>query len=219
MSSPGGTLGAMAAARRTVPASTPPDPRRRPVALIVFGTALAGLLGGHVATYLLVEPAHHARDVLLHRTGHGYLSAAMAVGLALGLIAVLSTVAAGYRRGRSVAGGHVVTVPSWQTLFALQALSFVAIEVAERLISGAGPSHLGVILLLGLAVQGVAAAVGVLLLRLLAEMGEAIRRLVARRPVPALGRPRRRWARGPVGPVRSAWRTPGTPRAPPLPSV
>ena len=209
----------MAAARSTVAASTVPRPRRRAVALIVFGTALAGLLGGHVATYLLVEPAHHARDALLHRTGHGYLSAAMAVGLALGLIAVLSAVAAGYRRGRSVAVDRVASVPSWRTLFALQGLSFVAIEAMERLVSGAGPSHLGVILLLGLAVQGIAAAVGALLLRLLAEVGEAIGRLVERGWVPASRRPRRRWTPGPVPSVRPAWRTPGTPRAPPLPSV
>lgn len=219
MSWPGGTLGIMASATGTIGRSPRAGIRRRPVALTLFGTALAGLLGGHVATYLLVEPAHHARDALLHRTGHGYLSAVMAVGLALGLIAVLSAVAAGYRRGRSVAGDHVATVPSWRTLFALQGLSFVAIEVVERLVTGAGPSHLGVILLIGLAVQGVAAAIGVLLLRLMAQVGEAMRRLVARASIPALGRPRRRWAPGPVGPVRSAWRTPGTPRAPPLPSV
>jgi hypothetical protein len=219
MSRPGGTLAFMASATGTIGASPRSGFRRRPVALTLFGTALAGLLGGHVATYLLVEPAHHARDALLHRTGHGYLSAAMAVGLALGLIALLSAVAAGYRRGRPVAGDHVVTVPSWRTLFALQGLSFVAIEVVERLVSGAGPSHLGVILLLGLAVQGLAAAIGVLLLRLMAQVGEVIRRLATRRPIAASGRLRRRWTPGPVGPVRPVWRTPGTPRAPPLPSV
>jgi hypothetical protein len=219
MSSPGGTLGSMAAARSTDAPSIPPGSRRRPVALIVFGTALAGLLGGHVATYLLVEPAHHARDALLHRTGHGYLSAAVAVGLALGLIAALSTAAAGYRRARSVARGPVASAPSWPTLFGLQALAFVAIEVAERLISGAGSSHLGAILVVGLAVQGVAATVGVVLLRLLARVGEAIGHLVARRSIPAFGRPRHRWAPGPAAPVRPASRRPGTPRAPPLPSI
>lgn len=219
MSSAGGTLGSMVAARRTAAPSTPPGLRRRPVALIVFGTALAGLLGGHVATYLLVEPAHHARDALLHRTGHGYLSAAAAVCLALGLIAALSAVAAGYRRARSVARGSAASAPSWPTMFGLQALAFVAIEVVERLTSGAGSSHLGAILVAGLAVQGVTATVGVVVLRLLARVGEAIGRLVARRSIPVFGRPRHRWAPGSAAPVRPARRGPGTPRAPPLPST
>jgi hypothetical protein len=209
----------MAAARSTDATSIPLGPPRWRVALIVFGTALAGLLGGHVATYLLVEPAHHARDALLHRTGHGYLSAAVAVGLGLGLIAALFAVASGYRRARSTARGPVPSVPSWATLFGLQALAFVAIEVAERLISGAGSSHLGAILAVGLAAQGLAATAGIVLLRLLARVGEAFGRLVARRRIPAFGRPRRRWTPGPVRPVRPAWRTPGTPRAPPLPSA
>jgi hypothetical protein len=113
----------------------------------------------------------------------------------------------------------VASVPSWPTLFGLQALAFVAIEVAERLISGAGSSHLGAILVVGLAVQGLAATVGVVLLRLLARVGEAIGRLVARRSITAFGRPRLRWAPGPAAPVRPARRRPGTPRAPPLPST
>jgi hypothetical protein len=209
----------MATASSTDATSVQHGPRRRPVALIVFGTALAGLLGGHVATYLMVEPAHHVRDALLHRTGHGYLSAAVAVGLALGLIAALSTAAAGYRRARSMARGPVASAPAWPTLFGLQALAFVAIEVAERLISGAGSGHLEAILVVGLGVQGVAATVGVVLLRLLARVGEAIGRLVERRSLPAFGALRHRWAPGPAAPVRPAWRRPGTPRAPPLPSV
>lgn len=134
----------------------------------MLGFGLGGVLVGHALTYLVLVPDAHARTAELSATGHAYLGGANAFGL-VAVIAALSILffrgLAGAERGAS----HV-----YGRLAAFQVTAFAAIEILERLGSGAGARHLVPTLAVGLPVQVLVAAFVALLVRLVARAAAAV---------------------------------------------
>jgi hypothetical protein len=158
-----------------------PHPRRT---VATLGVAGAGLVLGHWLAYAIGTPHAHARDALLHATGHGYLPYATQVALlagALGL-AVLFLARFSQREGR---GSLLFDVTM---LAAVQSIAFIAMEVGERFASGASLHDLshGHLLTIGLGVQIAVAVVGAGVLRLTDRAADAAGVLVdtSRAPVP-----------------------------------
>ncbi len=142
---------------------------RRTVATV--GVAGAGLVLGHWVAYALGTPHAHARDELLHATGHGYLPYATQVALLAGAIGLVALFLArlSHREGRGSFGADAAV------LAAVQSITFVAMEVGERLASGASLHDLthGNLLTIGLAVQVSVAIAGAGVLRLTDRAAEA----------------------------------------------
>jgi hypothetical protein len=174
--------------------------------VVTTSVAGAGLVLGHSLAYALATPQAHAREQLLHATGHGYLPFATQVAM---LAAALSLAALflsrlGRHGGRGSFGVDVAR------LAGVQSAAFVAMEVGERLASGASLLDLvhGPLLAIGLVVQLVVAVVGALALRLTeraAECAESLGRSPANRAsatltlaIASAGAPRRPTMRAPT---------------------
>ena len=147
----------------------------------VFAVAAAGVLVGHWLTYalLLAQPAR--REAVLSATGHGYLRLASVTVLVLILLALGSAVMCALDAGSDPAGasraGRIRRL--FPRLWLLQGLTFAGVEVVERLIAGAPLGVLlGRVLLVGLLVQALAAAVGAALLHALHRAAASLARLV-----------------------------------------
>ena len=140
---------------------TAPHPHRTAATL---GIAAAGLTLGHWLAYTLATPGAYEREELLHATGHGYLAFATHVALLAGTVGLAGHFFARLR-GRQGGGSFARDVV---LLGAVQAGAFVAMEVGERLLSGAPLHDLahGPLLAIGLAVQLLVATAGAALLRL-----------------------------------------------------
>ena len=140
---------------------TAPQPHRTAARL---GIAAAGLVLGHWLAYALAAPGAAERDELLHATGHGYLAFATQVSVLAGVLGLAGLFLARlHQRG----GGGSFARDVVQ-LSAVQTGAFAAMEVAERLLSGAPLDDLvhGPLLAIGLAVQLLVATAGAASLRL-----------------------------------------------------
>ncbi len=133
------------------------DSTVRPAALL--GLALGGVLVGHSLTYRVLVPDAHARAVTLADTGHAYLGGANMLGL-VAAVAALSILFLG-RLLRGTAASPRVAV----RLMAFQLTTFAAMEVLERLGSGAGVRQLLPALLVGIPTQIVVAGIVAVLVR------------------------------------------------------
>jgi hypothetical protein len=155
---------------------------RRTVATL--GVAGAGLVLGHWLAYAIGTPHAHARDALLHATGHGYLPYATQVALLAGALGLAALFLARFskREGR---GSLLFDVT---VLAAVQSIAFISMEVGERLASGASLHDLshGHLLTIGLTVQIAMAVVGAGVLRLTDRAADAAGMLadISRAPVP-----------------------------------
>jgi hypothetical protein len=174
--------------------------RRRFRDLPAFCFAFVGLIAGHLLSYLIAIPDAARRDAVLAETGHAYLHLAGDVAVVLAFAAVVTIGL------RAVAERGAAELPSglrlaWR-LGALQAGAFVAMEVGERLVSGAGLGELFADHLfgIGIVVQLVIASFGTLLLRWLGRVAVRIAAVLARSP---RGRP-----------AGTIWFRPGSARAP-----
>lgn len=174
--------------------------RRHLRELPTFCFAFVGLIVGHLLSYFIAIPNAARRGVVLAETGHAYLHLAGDIAVVLAFAAVVTGAL------RAVADRGATDLPSglrfaWR-LGALQAGAFVAMEVGERLVSGAGLEELFADHLFGtgIAVQLVIAALGTLLLRWLGRVAVRIAAVLARSP--------RRRAAGTI------WVRPGSVRAP-----
>ncbi len=116
----------------------------------VIGLAFGGILLGHAVTYAGLTPGAVAREMLLAATGHGYLGAASRVGLLAVMAALAATLLGRLVGGR---GDDPESASVTRRLISFQVSAFVALEIAERLGSGAPPSDLVVTLPLGIAIQ------------------------------------------------------------------
>jgi hypothetical protein len=102
----------------------------------------AGVLCGHVLTYLLAIPDPVRRTVVLADTGHGWWAPAVLVGAVFavgGVVWVLAgrlSVAGGDPWGRYLAGWLAPRLAAWQIVL------FAAIEVSERVLTGHALSDL-----------------------------------------------------------------------------
>ena len=190
--------------------------RRRLRDLPTFCFAFVGLIVGHLLSYLIAIPDAARRDAVLAETGHAYLHLAGDIAVVLGFAAVVTIGL------RAVAERRATELPSglrlaWR-LGALQAAAFVAMEMGERLVSGAGLGELFAdhLFAIGIVVQLVIAALGTLLLRWLGRVAVRIAAVLAR---PLRRRPAGTvWVRPGSGrPPRPAFAGIVSARAPPLP--
>ncbi|MGH2703806.1 MAG: hypothetical protein ACRDJ4_01525 [Actinomycetota bacterium] len=150
-------------------------------ALSFLGVASLGLLAGHAADYVLVAPGAARRSALLAGSGHGYLETAWVVLAALAIVSAVTAFGLGYaRRPSRRSGARFPLGAVWIAL--VQALGFVLLEAAERLLSGSSlHDHLGSILLVGVPLQLAFGIVGGLVLFALERVGERVGRAVSPR--------------------------------------
>lgn len=153
-----------------------PGPSRERPRLWLGGLAAAGVALTHILAYFLTAPDPHARRELLEQTAHGYWSYASAVALGV-LVAglsgfVVSRVREHAVRPQSGSGLFFFVAPR---LVVFQAFGFLLLEASERAVAGGLDHFLGEpVVLLGLAVQAVVAAIGALLLVVLSRIVEAL---------------------------------------------
>jgi hypothetical protein len=175
--------------------------RRLPLA----GAAVAGAVVGHGLAYAVAVPEPGRRLAVLAGSGHAYWSAAIAAAIVLGLVSLGATLArhfrAGLRTGDRPAGEPLGRLAIRLAL--LQVTIYLVQELIERAAAGVplgGPVD-GRLLLTGIAVQLLVAAVLALGLawagRVAEVAGRALRRRL-RRPDPRPARLR------PAGWVRPA---------------
>lgn len=151
-----------------------------------IGFAAGGVLAGHGLTYALVHPDGHERAGVLATTGHAYLHLLEGPGVVLALASVLAAALLGLGRL-----GHA---PDRRSLFrwlaTVQVGGFVAMEIAERVGSGAPSATVGdaALLLVGVGVQLGLARIGAAVLDVVRRGGERIGATLARL-APALPRP------------------------------
>ena len=132
--------------------SRPPVPRS-----IVWSIAFIGVLVGHALTYATLAPIAQTRSQLLAATGHGYLPVAVHAALASAVIG-LATAFLG-RLGRGREGSEMAFRGLASRVVCFQFLTFVAIEVAERIVARAPLLDLTHVLPVGAVAQ---LAVGIL---------------------------------------------------------
>ena len=154
--------------------------------MAAVGVAGAGLMLGHWLAYALGTPHAQARDRLLAATGHSYLHLATEVALlaaTLGLV-VLFLGRLSRREARGTFGGNLAR------LAGVQVAAFVAMEIGERLLSGAPLHDLshGPVLAVGIGVQLALVVAGAVALRLTERAADVASSLgaPARRSAPSL---------------------------------
>ena len=122
----------------------------------VLPAAAGGLVAGHFLTYVFLSPAGPQRAAFLRQTGHGYFPRAIAVGAALGAIAMGATAARGFMR--SAPASVRISLRSLAIRFAaIQAIGFVALEVVERMVVHAPLAGLIAVLPAGFMVETIVA--------------------------------------------------------------
>jgi hypothetical protein len=149
-------------------------------AVVLYATAAAGLVGGHLLGYLAVAPDPGRRSFLLAGSGHAYLSKAVVLAAAAAILAATAAAALGAARvhGRTrpgAPGGRSVGM----RLAGLQVLGFIALEVGERVMAGASLEDLATVFGLGVPLQVLVAALGALVLSAVARAAEAVARVLA----------------------------------------
>jgi hypothetical protein len=179
----------------------------------------AGVLCGHVLTYLLAIPDPVRRAAVLADTGHTWWAPAVLVGAILGVGGVLWVLAGRLSeagsdpRGRDLAAWLAPRLAAWQIAV------FAAIEVTERVLTGHALSELirHEVVEHGLLAQVVVALALTAVLWCLALTVELVCAAIDR---PRLQPPARpvRLIRGGVEPPRRHRRAPLRTRAPPLAS-
>lgn len=145
-------------------------------ALLVVMLASAGAAAAHAMEYALLVPEGHERHELLAHTGHGYLPSAQPVVAFLALLALAVLGMAAFRNGSFRTSSRRTSVPWRVALPTAQALTFVAVEVGERLAAHASLRDVGLVLLAGLPIQ---VALGLLAARLVVTFEGVAARLGA----------------------------------------
>jgi hypothetical protein len=183
----------------------------RPAFLLV----VAGLWLGHTLSYLLAIPDADRRARVLQETGHSYLHLLGDLALIVAVAAVLTVAFRALRDGPDARGSST----SWLVwrVGVVQVAAFVAVEIGERIASHAtfaellGDHLLGI----GIALQLLIAAAGVVVLRWIATVTARLGEALARSPQPRAGL--RRLEMPAFAPTaRSLLLGTASPRAPPL---
>lgn len=169
---------------------------RRLWSLVLFFTAAAGLVGGHLLNYVWLSPEPRARHAILAVTGHSYLPDGLVIGLVAALLAGIGTTILGaLAPGRRPSLRHAALC-----LAGLQTAGFLLLEVVERLLGGAPLSDLaGPVLVLGVPLQVVLALLGASVLVLIARTARVAMARLSRGPRPVVVRR----IRQPLPPARS----------------
>lgn len=136
-----------------------------------FGVAAGGVLLGHWVTYTVAGPRGQGAPEAMAHTGHGYLTLANDVALTLALAGVALVFLGRLTRGDDDAPGWRMTA---FRLAAFQIAAFGTMETLERLTAGAPMRDLVGLIPVGVAVQGVLAAAGALLIAWLLRAAASI---------------------------------------------
>ena len=144
-------------------------------ALALLAMASVGLMAGHSLTYLRLTPSLDGRTAMLESSGHTYLDKAMAFAPALALMCALYWLTTGFIKSRHARPSPIGMAA---TLAVIQTIGFGGQEVIERLLAGAPLHHLGSVLLLGIPLQLIVAAVGALLVTALHKAGQKLGELL-----------------------------------------
>jgi hypothetical protein len=188
------------------------EPLRRGVSIAV---ASAAVVVGHRLAYMAAFPDPAARELALRGAGHGYFGFLTDVAILLGGAAAAAAFLSRLTRpGEPVPRTTTLSV----RLAALQCVAFVAMEVTERVASGAPVASVLAhhLLPIGIGVQAVVALAEAILIRaLLAAADEVGRAARSATPVP----PARGSSLVPVPVGAPAWSLAGPTdaRSPPLP--
>lgn len=146
---------------------------------VAAGLASVGLIGAHAVAYAIAVGDAVHRTTLLEATGHAYLPGATAAAAVLGVLAAVGAVRVGRRNGPAA------VAPLAVRLAAVQCVAFVGLEAAERVVAGAPLADLaGPLLLIGLAVQAIAAVAAAAVAVLLERVGRGLRGAEPRLTVP-----------------------------------
>ena len=138
-----------------------------------FGAlALAGMVAGHQASFFIAERRGEHRHALLEATGHGSWASIHAIAVALALAALVGFVGAAVRSGQKGKRPRAGYLGGLGRLAPLQLAAFVGVEAVERV--SAGSSLLEIlsdrVILIGLLVQIVVAALSCLILLLVSRV-------------------------------------------------
>jgi hypothetical protein len=147
-----------------------------------LGIATAGILTGHWLTYLLDVPQGELRASELARTGHGYLPIAGQLATVCMAFTLAFLFWSRVIRPRACRTPTIAALTL--RLAALQAGAFVAMELAERAVAGAGFADLlhGGLLPLGVALQLGLAVIGAVLLRVVLRAADLVAATAHARP-------------------------------------
>ncbi|MGH2556622.1 MAG: hypothetical protein ACRDHO_13015 [Actinomycetota bacterium] len=149
--------------------------------LILAGTALAGLVGAHLLDYFLVLPDATSRHAVLAETGHGYMGLAIWLAVASAIMAGVTSIALGLRRGAGRAGEPLAFGSLAWRLVALQPAGFLVLELVERMAAGVPAHHyLDPIIAVGVLLQAIVALIGAAILVVLARGGELLGKVLSR---------------------------------------
>ena len=143
----------------------------------------AGVVAGHVITYVLSFAAPHERHAALAESGHSYWATAVSAAAISGLVVLVgvgwSRFRAGYRGNAHAASTNPLTL--WSSLAPLQIVLFLTVETVERVVSAAplvGLFDHGVVAI-GVLVQLAVALAISLILGTLGAAAEALGSLLA----------------------------------------
>lgn len=161
--------------------------------LPVLGFAVAGLILGHLLSYVIAVPDPYHRDLLLQRTGHDYLPVFGQAALMLFLAAIAMVV---FRTSRRRAGNAEGFAHLAGRLALIQVGAFAAQELLERALSSSGLADLqdGRLVIAGVVAQIAMASAGAALLRWLARTSDRLGEVLGSafslpRPAPAFALP------------------------------
>jgi hypothetical protein len=138
------------------------------------GTAAVGVLLGHWLAYTVAFPAA-GRQAVLAETGHAYWLSAVRIAVVL-LVVGLAVVVGRLARPATADSPRVPYAAMARRLAGVQVGAFAAMELVERLVTGAPLAHLvdHQVFFLGLAAQVVVACAGALLLLWFGRTAEAV---------------------------------------------
>ena len=140
----------------------------------VLGTAVAGVVIGHVLTYLALFADGSSRHEVLARTGHGYWELALVLAAMLSALSVATTVLRHFRGGlRSTPTAGLTFGRFVVRLLPLQVVLFLALEAGERLAMGGLHLSLHRLAFMGSLLQVLAGLGLALALRALARLARA----------------------------------------------
>lgn len=183
--------------------------------------ALAGLLAGHSASYLVVAPDPHEREALLALTGHSQHGAFGTLALAAAFAGLIGLVMQRVRTHCAAEPG-VSRARVAVLLWAAQTVGFVVLETWERGHGFAGAGDLAgePAFLIGLVAQAVVALVATALVVLVRATVDALLRLFAAPPVDGAAPvfPCNAAVIAPASVARSAWNVRGPPSPAGFPS-
>ena len=144
-------------------------------------TALAGLVGAHLLDYFLVLPDATSRHAALAETGHGYMGLAIWLAVASAIMAGVTSMALGFRRGVGRAGEPLAFSSLAWRLVALQPAGFLVLELVERIAAGVPAHHLlDPVIAVGVLLQALVALIGAAILVALARGGELVGNALSR---------------------------------------